>query len=102
MVFEDIECTSHFPGVEDIDVVVFVRYCKVEGFHRVPGDGVRGEGQSGFRKGRLGSQVVEHNGAVGGARGEKGGFSLVERDRRDCVGRGGPVEDLKRCRRGAL
>lgn len=101
VVFEDVEGAGHLAGVEDVDVVVFVGDGEVEGFHGVPGDGVGGQGEDGFREGGLGPKVVEDEGAVGGGGGEEGGFGLVEGDGGDGVGGGRPVESLQRRGGGA-
>ena len=51
VVFEDVEGAPRVAAVEEVDVVVFGREREVEGFHRVPGDTVAGEGEGGAREG---------------------------------------------------
>ena len=53
VVFEDVEGAGEVSGVEEVDVVVFVRYCEIEGLHGVPGDGVTRQGEDAALRGVL-------------------------------------------------
>lgn len=98
VVFEDVEGALEVAHVEDVDVVVFVCDGEIKSFHGVPGDCVAGEGQDALVQGRRGAHVVEDEGAVGGGRGEDGGFGLVELAGGDCVDAVGPLQRLQRRR----
>lgn len=43
MVFQHVEGPIHLPHVKNVYVVVFVGYRKVEGFHRIPRQGIGGK-----------------------------------------------------------
>lgn len=101
MIFQDVERSGEVARIEEVDVVVLTCNSEVERLHGIPGERVGGESEGGAVGGSGSAQVIEGEGAVRSAGGEKRCLALIEGEGGDGVDSGGPGEGLRRGGAGA-
>jgi hypothetical protein len=78
VVFVDQQRALHLAHVKGVEVVVFVRDCKVEGLHGVPRERIRAHLEHDLAHGRRHTHVIQRDVAVRAARCEQRLFRRVE------------------------